>query len=323
MNLKFKLIKRFPILGKYFNASWGFIPEELKETDYTLGASPLSKKILQPNSDWTEFLPSPERQSGRNIETMACVSFSFLNVLEALFKRKYNIDINFSDRFLAKASGTGSNGNVQSRVADTARKTGLVLEEDYPSNMDEFSWNEYYKQLTPDLFEKAKKFLNDYEIGYEAVTPNLMSMQEALKYSPLWCAVYAWYSRGGIYYEVGNPNHCVTLYDIEDVVAYKKLLDQYEPFLKKYDYASQIYYPKILTLNKKGETFNIGEITRLIKRGFKYILRSQAAGEIYELTIDGLKYISPEEWNDINVRLASDQKLLTGVSETDYQKLLS
>ena len=321
---KFKkiIINLFPIIGKYIHFNWGYIEEELKPDDYTMGSSPLFKKVLQENGDWTPFLPPPERQSGRTIETMACVSFSFLNVIEALLKRKYDVDTNLSDRFLAKASGTGQNGNLQSRVADTARKTGLVLETDYPSGVDDFSWNEYYKPLTKDLTDKALLFLNKYEIGYEAVVPNINSMRQALKFSPLWVAGYAWYKNGEYYYSLGSPNHCFVIYSIDQLKSFKSAFDSYEEFNKKLAPDFTVFYPKLITLNKKGESYNTAEILNLIRRGLKYIMRVQGAGEIYEINTEGLKYLSPQEWNDINVQLSADQKKLVGISEEYYQKLL-
>jgi transcriptional antiterminator Rof (Rho-off) len=320
--IKLKLVKYFPSLRKYLKTNTGFIKEQLKATDYTLGSNQLSKKVLQPDGNWEAFLPPPERQSGRGVETMACVTYSFLNVLETLFKRKYNIDINFSDRFLAKADGTTQNGNVQSRVVDTARKTGLVLESDYPSDLDNFSWNEYYKALTKDLLMKAQAFLNDYEIGYEAVPVTINAMREALKYSPLWVAGYAWSSVGGIYYSNGNPNHCFVLSSIEQAITFKHAYDTYDPYNKKLASQYQLYYPKLITLNKKGETFNSSEIRNLMSRGFTYILRVLGNGEIYRLDTDKLTYISPEEWNTLNVQMAADSRKLIGINEEVYQKLL-
>lgn len=320
--IKKHLIDKFPYLGKFITFNYGLIKEELKETDYIFGASPLNKKILQPNGDWSEYLPAPERQSGRNIETMACVSFSLLNVIETLFKRKYGLDKNFSDRFLAKMSGTGRNGNLQSTVIDTARKSGLVNEEDYPSDFDTFNFSKYYEPIPEDVVAKARLFLNEYEIGYEAVTPTISAMREALKYSPLWVAGYAWYYSNGYYRSIGSPNHCFVLYNIDQVYAYKKALDSYEPWLKKLSPDFTIYYPKVVTLNKKGEQFNTAEIINLIKRGLKYIMRVQGKGEIYEISTNGLKYISPEDWNNINVQLSSDQKKLVGISEEYFQSLI-
>ena len=71
------------------------------------------------------YLPSPERQSSRNFDTYACVSYSFINAIEINFKRLIELqmisadnlkwledngyfingEINFSDRFLAVMSG--------------------------------------------------------------------------------------------------------------------------------------------------------------------------------------------------------------------------
>jgi hypothetical protein len=320
--LKLKVIQKFPYIGKFLHFNYGLILEPLKETDYVFGASPLNKKILQPNGDWSEYLPAPERQSGRNLETMACTNFAALNVLEALFKRKYGLDKNFSDRFLAKMSGTGRNGNLQTTVLDTIRKIGLVNEEDWPSNMDEFNWSEYYKEIPKDIKDKAKLFLNEYEVGYEAITPTITAMKEALKYSPLYVAGYAWYYSNGYYRSIGSPNHCFILYNIDQAIAYKKAFDSYDPFAKKLSSDFTIYYPKLITLNKKGEQYNTAEILNLIKRGLKYIMRVQAGGEIYEVSTEGLKYVSPEEWNNINVQMSANQKKLVGISEEYFQSLI-
>ena len=322
--LKKRLIDKFPYLNKWLSFNYGFQPEELKDTDYVLGASPLFKKVLQPDMDWTPYLPTGERQSGRNIETFSCVSQSFLNVLETLFKRKYNIDINFSDRFLAKVSGTTQNGNLQSRVADAARKVGLVLENDYTADIDEVGWSEYYKPLTSDLFLKARTFLEEWEIGYEAIPPTLLAMREGLKYSPLWAAGYAWAFSNGSYYSAGSPNHAFMPFNMNPIVVNRLIFDSYDPFTKKLASDYQLYYPKILTLNRKGEQYNIGEIINLIKAGFKYIMRTGVGGhgEIYELSNTGLKYISAQDWNNINVQLSSDKKILKGVNEEYFASLI-
>jgi hypothetical protein len=92
MNWKSKLFKlclKYPFLSRFIRIhNDGFIKEDLKPEDYTLGASPLIKGVLQADGQWDEFLPTDERQSGRRIETMACTCFSCLNVLETLAKRK-------------------------------------------------------------------------------------------------------------------------------------------------------------------------------------------------------------------------------------------
>lgn len=321
--LKLKLINNYSWLNKYFKVNTGYIKEQLKPDDFVLGGGQLNKKILVENGDWEQWLPTAERQSGRGVETMACVTYSFLNVLETLFKKKYNIDINFSDRFLAKAANTSYNGNVQSRVVDTARKTGLVLESEYPSDLDNFSWNEYYKPLTQNLLMKAQTFLNEWEIGYEAVPPTLIAMREALKYSPLWAAGFAWSPIGDIYYSNGSPNHCFMIYNIEQAIAFKHAWDSYDPWHKKLASQYQVYYPKLITISKKGETFNVGQITNLINRGYSYIIRALGHGEVYRLKPDGLELLTAEEWTKIMTQFASNEKKVIGVNEEFYNSLLA
>lgn len=320
--LKLKLVRKYPQLSRFVRANWGYIEEKLKPEDYHFGAV-TNKKILRPDGDWTSLTPTPERQSGRSIETMACTCFSAINVIETLIMVKFNLDVNYSDRFLAKLSGVTRNGNVQSKVMEAIRKVGLVKEEDYPSNLDTFTWDEYYKPLTADLYDKAHEFGDTYDFNYEAVTPTIPALIDSLRYAPLYVAGYAWSFDGTYFQSYGSPNHCFMLANIDQVIKWKQAFDTYEPFLKKLSPNYQIYYPKLFTLNKKGESFNLQEIAKLIARGFKYIIRPLGNGEIYELLPTGLKYISPQDWNTIAVQMSSDQKKLIGISEDLYSKLLA
>ena len=65
----------------------GFIPPKPKPENYILGDGNVPQVILQPNSDWTEFLPIEEKQNV-NYETFNCVSFGTLSAIETIMKRK-------------------------------------------------------------------------------------------------------------------------------------------------------------------------------------------------------------------------------------------
>lgn len=228
---------------------------------------------------------------------------------------------NLSDRFLAKMSGVTPNGNSQSKVLDSLRKLhGAVPEEVWPSNIDEFSWNEFYSSIPQDIVDSGYKFVEEYEVGYEAVwsTPN--ALKAALQYSPLYVAGYAWSFSNG-FYRSGSPNHAFTLVGYVDGVCWFAY-DSYYPFIKKLAWDYKFFYPKVITLNKRGEVYNLMEIKNLINRGFRWILRAEGAGEIYELKEDGLKYISAECWNNLQVQLSADAKKLVGITEDLYNKLL-
>jgi hypothetical protein len=113
-----------------------------RQEDYIAGAtSPLPYVVNVPDGDWTPYMPSGERQASRKADSMACVSFSALNCVEAQIKRLTGIEINLSDRALAKLSNTTANGNYLWRVGDALRKFGAPLESAWPAPAD-FTWEQ-------------------------------------------------------------------------------------------------------------------------------------------------------------------------------------
>lgn len=59
----------------------GFIEQAPRETDFIAGSSSVTP-LNHPTGDWFNSLPSDERQSGVYFDSMACVSFSAINVIE-------------------------------------------------------------------------------------------------------------------------------------------------------------------------------------------------------------------------------------------------
>ncbi len=334
LNYKLKLFKfyqKYPQFAKYankiINGNSGFQPENIKETDYIGGlGSPLIKKILQPDGQWIEYLPEDERQSGRNLESMACISFSLLNAIEILAKRKWGEVINLSDRFTAKNSGTSRNGNIQSRALDSVRKNhGSVNQPLWPNNTEEFNWNEFYASIPINIFGEGKDFIKKYTLGYEALWGNKQAIKEGLKYSPIYCAGYAWASEGGLYRSYGGANHAFL------IVGYKEgeywlAYDSYAPFVKKLAWDFQIVFPKLITLDKAGNVFDLVKIKKLLEKGVRYIMRADTAngghGEIYKLDETGIIYKTGQELtNEIVSELGREKELLP-VSEEYFSNLI-
>lgn len=160
----------------------GIIVEQPRDTDYIAGLeSGVAFQSVLAGGDWTPHLPSDERQSGRFTDTMACVTFSALNVIEAQFNlaiaqgrlrtdvliwlqdNGYMEDgathVNFADRAIAKLSGTGRNGNSLVNVVDAIRKYGLVPEKDWAYDRDTFDWDTYYAEVPDWVVAKGKEFL--------------------------------------------------------------------------------------------------------------------------------------------------------------------
>ena len=252
-----KTIEKYPIFRYFLSWSDGLNIElqeehEKDERNYFLGASPLTKEILQPDGNWTPFFGENERQANEGVfESMSCTIFSFLNILEALENRQFGEIRNFSDRYTSKMSGVTRNGNSMDNVINSARKLhGLLEQLDWPNDIDNITWYEFFKTIPVSLQEKAKHFLDTYEINYERLPDSrLTTIREALKFSPVYCAGYAWYPSNGMYYSYGNPNHAFVIQRIDGNNLIAK--DSYEPFDKKLASNYRIYYPKIIILKKK------------------------------------------------------------------------
>ena len=108
--------------------------------------------------------------------------------------------------------------------------------------------------------------------------------------------------------------------DNGDYVAY----DTYEPHVKILDKSFNIVYQKLIVLRKKTlSEFNESMLKDLVKKGVRFIMRVMAAGEIYEIRDNKLVYVSPEEWNNINVRELGKSRELMGIPEEYFYKLIS
>jgi len=226
----------------------GFIYEPVDEKDWQLGSAEFGREVILPSGDWTPYLPAGEEQARAGVETMACVSFSACNNVEAIFnwmidndkisvqnliwlKNNGYIDGNgkfeSSDRFVAKFSGTGKNGNSLKNVGEAIRKTGLVPENKWPFATG-MSWAEYYKYPSTEAIKLGRDFLERFQINYEVVPES--QNKEGLKYSPLQTAVHAWNGQdgNGIYIRNnGALNHAISLIKVASNLI-KSIFDHYK-----------------------------------------------------------------------------------------------
>src|SRR3989304_7576448 len=188
-----------------------------RNTDWQAGAiSGIEYKELNPSGDWTQWLPKEEWQWKDNgFDTLACVTFSALNIIESLYYFHTGRQVNFSDRYTAFMSGTTSNGNWQWKVGDSIRKDGLVLEEEWPM-IDNPTWDTYYTAPPIEVINKAKDFLKDWQVNYEFIDFTKESLIKHLKQAPI---------------QVVFPNHAVMLFSTTEQVY--KYFDSYAPFVRE------------------------------------------------------------------------------------------
>jgi len=217
----------------------GLIDTPPSATDWIAGAIPY--ELRNPTGDWRPYLPMNEKQKDPT-ETMGCVSFSANNSLEVQTRHQTGTEVNYSDRFMAKMSGTTKEGNWLSKVADTVRNVGVVLESVYPKPAN-YSWETYYSEVPQDIIAKAIKLDVMYEFLPIRQTPlDKGTLSYHLKHAPLQVAIPA-----------PHPNHAVLLVHLENETAY--YFDTYDPFLKTTHYSSITSALKYVLTIKKNNMF--------------------------------------------------------------------
>lgn len=234
----------------------GFLYKEPALTDFKAGGETGIESIAYNRSkNWADYLPSPELQKGKFIDTMACVTYSALNSIEAQFqiqKDRMEVDdikwlsdngyivngeLSLSDRFTAKMSGTTKDGNYVAKVWDSIRNDGMLPESDWPSDPASFTWDEYYKEIPQKLKDKALKFKEILDVKYEWVDVNKKNKKlvfaDLLKTAPVQIVVKV--SKNWSKDKIVEPsetgfNHAVLLYHVTDTM---KVYDHYVKFNKQ------------------------------------------------------------------------------------------
>src|SRR3990167_265905 len=248
--------------------NYGYKPNVPKKENYVFGSifSPVPFEEINPSGDWTSDLPVTEAQNLNLIEPYACVTFTILNCIEILIKKKYGLDRNYSDRFLAAVSDTKEGGNTPDQVCEFLRKIGVVPEELLPFSSDIDSFDKYYAPISPKLYELARDFLTEWDFKYEDVPDNNQAILKALKCSPLGLAVTAWFQRGSKYYkpEKWPDNHFTTLIKAESG-DYKRVFDSYadgegDPYLKDVEWETPHSAIKRFYIKKKVQKKTLWQI---------------------------------------------------------------
>ena len=191
----------------------GFILSEIVENDHYMlgGYGSLGGTPLNPSRDWRNVVPSiNEVQNLNGIEPQACTTFGTLNAVETLYKFIYGKEINYSDRWLAKKSGTiptaGNNCHV---VAETLRKKGDVIESEWPFDSTIKTPALFYAEPPTKLDIEALIFDEEFDFGHEWVPTTAKSLYDALQLSPLGFSVFAWVQdENGLYYKPQGQSDC-------------------------------------------------------------------------------------------------------------------
>ena len=191
-----------------------------RDSDWIAGTLPYQVRL--PTGDWTNYVPPGELQYNKAADSMSCVSFSALNIIETQEKFFTGYSPNYADRWIAKVSGTTSKGNFLGTVADAIRAYGLVWDEHYPPPISPWSFDEWMADIPSvkmaELKNIGKEWLRWWTISYEWVdlvhNPS-DNLAKALKHCPVQMII---------------PGHAVeAIYKPSDLVNF---YDSYQPYIK-------------------------------------------------------------------------------------------
>lgn len=176
-------------------------------------------EVLQPSGQWDTYLPRIEYQRLSFGDTMACVTFSLYNTIETLIRRVYNQQWDFSDRYTAKMSGTTKSGNTMGKVFNSVQFYDYFVSFLFWQN-EGVSWDDFYKEIPEDIQKLAKQNKGTFDFSIDWIfSINQNTLKEALTYSPIWVALYAYGPKvDGVYQPVvgTQPNHCVMIYGYDE-----------------------------------------------------------------------------------------------------------
>jgi hypothetical protein len=193
-------------------------------------------EVRVPSGDWRPYLTTEEHQYSDNTDLMACVTFSGTNSLEIQTKQQTGAEVNYSDRYTAKNSGTTKKGNYLQYVVDSM-KEGVVLEKDYPAPPN-FTWDSYYTEIPKEVRDKRLKL----DIKEQWIATDKGTLLYHLKHAPIQITIPEPY-----------PNHAVCLVAIEGDTAY--YFDSYPSYLKTIPLNKISSALKIVLTIKKNNMF--------------------------------------------------------------------
>ncbi len=232
----------------------GFIRPKKDKRNFNFGDGNIVSSILQANGQWDNSLPLFEAQIKGGFDTMNCWNFSTQKCLKTLLiKQGYeNNDIDYSERYICVLGGGTPNGGSPAAAAEAIRTKGVIPEISLPWTTEN-TFDEYNRPrpMLQKYLDEGKKWLAKYMYQYDyvktsygvwlwrfvkkVVTGNKLSatqqqmLMDALKYSPIGGAVYAWvFDSNGLAYKPtwASANHWVEIYGYVEG-QYWKVYDNY------------------------------------------------------------------------------------------------
>lgn len=241
------------------------------EKAYILGGwGSLPKIVLQMNGQWDDFLPQYEAQADR-FETCGCTIYGTQNCIEILLKRLTGVEQNYSERFNYILAGISCPGTDPHYVCESIRQNKVIDQRLLPTTE---TYNEFCQPLPMDVellkvglkwpFEfKHEWVLNEFDPDWKE------KMMDALRYSPLGAAVYAWKNSGEVYARPtgAKDNHWCVIYGYEKG-KYWKCFDSYDHSVKHLAWNFGFTLVKRFYVSEQKEIIKGNWLIDLMKRLF-------------------------------------------------------
>lgn len=234
----------------------GLVLEKKQNQDCILGGTKtLDWEVLVSKGHWSEYAPPAELQKNSRGDVYGCVSFSYNNAHEFIYKKRYNEDLNKSDRFIVVGSGTVPyQGNSKRTVAEWGRKNFWVNEEQWPYTPT-MTVDEYYndRKVPSELLKEGQKLSPLYSIEYQWLVGNGTGhILTGLEFSPVQVDVenYVFNQKGYIKNSNTGYVHEVIIFDYEEGECWWVFDSESLQFIK-FDWNYNFGSPMIHSLKKK------------------------------------------------------------------------
>lgn len=214
----------------------------------SIGSLPYEVRL--PSGDWRPYLVTKEYQKAKE-DSMSCVSFSAITCIEMQEKFLTGKESNYSDRWIAKMSGTTKEGNYLYKVGDAIRNLGLVKETSYPAPAN-FTFAQYHAEIPEvkkqELLAEGQEWKEKWDVKTEFINNSIgiwytakEDLMKHLKQAPI---------------QIVIPGHAVVdIFCEEDLLNY---FDTYKPFEKKTPYSNiQTAYKLLLTPKGNNDTMKL------------------------------------------------------------------
>ncbi len=266
--------------------NYGFKRPSIKIEDHIFGAED-NLPVIQPDGQYDNFIPQYEAQADK-YETGGCTIWGSQNGVEFLFKKLFNIEPNYDERYNYNISEVSfeEGGADPGKVIQDMREKGLIQGFlPMPDTLPEFMTP---RPMEEKYLKEGRKWLDQYELkhkwvlqGFEEKGQRIQAIQEALTKGIVCVSVTAWYEQNGIYVDMAQQNnHWCVCYGWTGNGW--KIFDSYNNSTKIYSFDSRIDFAKLLTIIKKVQPepsndeqyTDIGNaIINLIKRFFNWIFK--------------------------------------------------